>query len=285
MTSAEHPVASLLAAAARPDPLDYEQQHQFLVHLEAAARSADPAEQRGAREAIARFGGRRDIYADVERALGRLRTLEREPVVLAGTIGDVTAMLRGESTIRAKGLSVIWTSILAAGVGTIVVVVAALAYTAPTHQFFLNIVGLCLLIASITQALFGFAVRRRVDDVRILALNLAAAVLMLGAVGLVVVEKPLGGPTSSIAVDIAVAFTLRGAALAVTAAAARDLPERNVYMGLGVAHLVEAAIMLAMLTEPADRMYVDQLVDMTALGFLMLGIIHIAAAVAIRKRA
>jgi hypothetical protein len=56
-------------------PIDHDRQHVILVSLEPALRSRDREERRGGSDILERFSERRDIFADVDRAITRLRQL------------------------------------------------------------------------------------------------------------------------------------------------------------------------------------------------------------------
>jgi TIR domain len=64
--------------------LDHDQQHQILHQLEPALTSFDPLERRGGLDILERFSTRRDLYADVDRAITRLRQLPAQPVPVDG---------------------------------------------------------------------------------------------------------------------------------------------------------------------------------------------------------
>jgi len=61
------------------NPLDHDQQHQILHQLEPALASFDPLERRGGHDILERFSTRHDLYADVDRAITRLRQLPNQP--------------------------------------------------------------------------------------------------------------------------------------------------------------------------------------------------------------
>ena len=60
--------------------LDHDQQHQILRQLEPALTSFDPLERRGGGDILERFSTRPDLYADVDRAITRLKQLPSQPV-------------------------------------------------------------------------------------------------------------------------------------------------------------------------------------------------------------
>ncbi len=64
--------------------IDHDQQHQILVQLEPALRSTDPEERRGGIDILERLSSRRDIYADVDRTITRLRSLADQSAPLDG---------------------------------------------------------------------------------------------------------------------------------------------------------------------------------------------------------
>jgi hypothetical protein len=61
-----------------PEPLTHEQQHQILIQLEPALRSADAEERRGRRHVLDVFSRRDDLYADVDRTLAQFGIARRE---------------------------------------------------------------------------------------------------------------------------------------------------------------------------------------------------------------
>src|SRR5271165_1685654 len=56
----------------QPQPLTHAQQHQILIQLQPALRSADPEEREAGRHVRKMFSGRDDLYADVDRTLAQL---------------------------------------------------------------------------------------------------------------------------------------------------------------------------------------------------------------------
>jgi TIR domain len=60
--------------------IDHDQQHHILLQLEPALTSLDPLERRGGSDILERFSRRSDLYADVDRAITRLRQLADQPV-------------------------------------------------------------------------------------------------------------------------------------------------------------------------------------------------------------
>ena len=56
----------------QPQPLTHAQQHQILIQLQPALRSADPEEREAGRYVRKMFSGRDDLYADVDRTLAQL---------------------------------------------------------------------------------------------------------------------------------------------------------------------------------------------------------------------
>jgi DNA-binding beta-propeller fold protein YncE len=71
-------------------PIDHDRQHVILVRLEPALRSRDREERRGGSDILERFSERRDIFADVDRVITRLRQLvpDDAEAPAAGTDAD-----------------------------------------------------------------------------------------------------------------------------------------------------------------------------------------------------
>jgi hypothetical protein len=59
--------------------LNHERQRGILLHVERALRSFDPGERRGGRDVLQRMAVRPDLYADIDRGLGCLRSLSDQP--------------------------------------------------------------------------------------------------------------------------------------------------------------------------------------------------------------
>jgi hypothetical protein len=73
-------LTDLINLITQPNALDHDQQHQILHQLEPALTAFDPLERRGGRDILERFSARGDLYADVDRAITRLRQLGDQPV-------------------------------------------------------------------------------------------------------------------------------------------------------------------------------------------------------------
>ena len=73
-------LTDLIDLITQANVLDHDQQHQVLRQLEPALTSFDPLERQGGRDILERFGRRPDLYADVDRAITRLRQLSDQPV-------------------------------------------------------------------------------------------------------------------------------------------------------------------------------------------------------------
>jgi hypothetical protein len=73
-------LTDLIDLITQANALDHDQQHQILHQLEPALTSFDPLERRGGDDILQRFSARRDLYADVDRAITRLRQLPTQPV-------------------------------------------------------------------------------------------------------------------------------------------------------------------------------------------------------------
>src|SRR4029077_19014187 len=59
-------LSDLVEQVGQPEPLTHQQQHQILIQLEPALRSADAEERRGGRYVLEVFRRRGDLYADVD---------------------------------------------------------------------------------------------------------------------------------------------------------------------------------------------------------------------------
>ena len=64
-------LSDLIEQVGQAQPLTHAQQHQILIQLQHALRSADPEEREGGRYARKMFSSRDDLYADVERTLAQ----------------------------------------------------------------------------------------------------------------------------------------------------------------------------------------------------------------------
>ena len=73
-------LTDLIDLITQANALDHDQQHQILHQLEPALSSFDPLERRGGYDILQRFSARRDLYADVDRAITRLKQLPTQPV-------------------------------------------------------------------------------------------------------------------------------------------------------------------------------------------------------------
>ena len=65
-------LSDLMEQVGQPEPLTHAQQHQILIQLQPALRSADPEEREGGRYVLKMFSSRDDLYADVDRTLAQL---------------------------------------------------------------------------------------------------------------------------------------------------------------------------------------------------------------------
>ena len=64
-------LSDLVEQVGQSEPLTQQQQHQILIQLEPALRSADAEERRGGRYVLEMFSRRGDLYADVDRTLAQ----------------------------------------------------------------------------------------------------------------------------------------------------------------------------------------------------------------------
>ena len=65
-------LSDLVEQVGQAEPLTQQQQHQILIQLEPALRSADAEERRGGRYVLEMFSRRGDLYADVDRTLAQM---------------------------------------------------------------------------------------------------------------------------------------------------------------------------------------------------------------------
>ena len=65
-------LSDLVEQVGQSEPLTQQQQHQILIQLEPALRSADAEERRGGRYVLEMFSRRGDLYADVDRTLAQM---------------------------------------------------------------------------------------------------------------------------------------------------------------------------------------------------------------------
>jgi hypothetical protein len=65
-------LSDLVEQVGQPEPLTHAQQHQILIQLQPALRSANPEEREGRRYVLKMFSRRDDLYADVDRTLAQL---------------------------------------------------------------------------------------------------------------------------------------------------------------------------------------------------------------------
>ena len=84
-------LSDLVEQVGQPEPLTQQQQHQILIQLEPALRSADAEERRGGRYVLEVFSRRGDLYADVDRTLSQkaLAELDTESPNAEGVAADV----------------------------------------------------------------------------------------------------------------------------------------------------------------------------------------------------
>jgi uncharacterized membrane protein HdeD (DUF308 family) len=322
----------------QPTEIDHDQQHQILHQLEPALTSLDPLERRGGRDILERFSARRELYADVDRALSRLRSLGDQPAQVASEIDTIAgrdspeARPRGEPThieppksptptteaptreptarsvlrdappapadhsraaadrsgaIRDQRratpkppdmLGHLWISTLASGVLTILVGIILLLWPGKTLIVVGILFGLYLLIASIAQAFFGFAIRRAAIS-RVLLFIGGAACLMLAALAVVSAE-PTYFYFRWLPFYLGVGLMFRGGAQTVAAVIDHDLPGRSFYIFLGVISLIACIVILAW---PFDSRVVLALVG--GLSLLVIGVCEIVSSFGIHKAA
>ena len=98
-------LSDLVDQVSQPDPLTHEQQHQILVQLQPALRSADPEERGGGRYVLETFNKRQDLYADVDRTLAQLGLAQQDtqPPGVAAEGGDQHAPTVPEAPAEGRG--------------------------------------------------------------------------------------------------------------------------------------------------------------------------------------
>ncbi|MGA7053011.1 MAG: LpqN/LpqT family lipoprotein [Mycobacterium sp.] len=84
-------LSDLVEQVGQHEPLTQQQQHQILILLEPALRSADAEERRGGRYVLEMFSRRGDLYADVDRTLAQMGLADHdtEPRSAQGVAADV----------------------------------------------------------------------------------------------------------------------------------------------------------------------------------------------------
>jgi hypothetical protein len=70
-------LSDLVEEVGQPEPLTFAQQHQIVIQLQHALRSADPEEREGGCHVLEMFSRRDDLYADADRVLAQLRLANR----------------------------------------------------------------------------------------------------------------------------------------------------------------------------------------------------------------
>lgn len=324
----------------QPSEIDHDRQHQILHQLEPALTSLDPLERRGGRDILERFSARRELYADVDRAISRLRTLGDQPAQVVGEIdtiagqdsseakpsyepthvqppntptraderpsreptarsvrrdtppapadhsrrvADQSDAIRDQRRATPKPpdlLGHVWVSTLASGVLTVLVGIVLLLWPSPDLLVVGMLFGLYLLIASIAQAFFGFAMRRAAIGPALLFIS-GAACLMLAVSASSLFQLPFsGGYLYSVAIDLAFGLMLRGGAQTVAAVIDRGLPGRSAHVGVGVIYLIAGVVILAV---PFDSSAVLALV--AGLSLVVIGACEIVSSFGIRKAA
>jgi uncharacterized membrane protein HdeD (DUF308 family) len=324
----------------QPSEIDHDRQHQILHQLEPALTALDPLERRGGRDILERFSARRELYADVDRAISRLRTLGDQPAEVASEIDTVAGQDSSEAkpsgepthvqppkspiatgetptreptarsvrsdapsapadhsrvvadqsgTIRDQRratpkppdlLDHLWISTLASGVLTVLVGIVLLLWPGLTWLIVGMLFGLYLLIASIAQAFFGFAMRRAAIGSALLFIS-GAACLMLAVSAFTLFQFPfIGGHFHSVAIDLAFGLMLGGGAQTVAAVIDHDLPARGAHIGVGVINLIASVVILAV---PFDSSNV--LVVVAGLSLVVIGGCEIVSSFGIRKAA
>jgi hypothetical protein len=92
-------LTDIIDLVSQPSALDHDQQRHIIDQLEPALDSVDPEERRGGHDILETLGRRDDLYADVYRALTRLRSLGEQPVTV-GSDQDTTDAAAAEPPTR-----------------------------------------------------------------------------------------------------------------------------------------------------------------------------------------
>src|SRR5271166_5221990 len=106
----------LVERMGQPQPLTHAQQHQILIQLQPALRSADPEEREAGRYVRKMFSGRDDLYADVDRTLAQLELADHLDVAArldqaAQTAQRCKALVDEMTTLHQAGQ---WDAVVAA---------------------------------------------------------------------------------------------------------------------------------------------------------------------------
>jgi serine/threonine protein phosphatase PrpC len=76
--------------------LDHDQQRHILHQLEPALRSIDPEERRGGRDILEMLSSRDDLYADVDRTISRLKSIDDAAASVRATRAPSTAVAESD---------------------------------------------------------------------------------------------------------------------------------------------------------------------------------------------
>lgn len=111
-------LSGVVDRVAQDEPLTQDEQRRILDQLQTALGSADPEEQQGGREILARFSKRADLFADVARRLGQLAAHHDTPEAPRPRWGQTAAP---RSPTRAKIIAAILTAVLIGAVSVAVI--------------------------------------------------------------------------------------------------------------------------------------------------------------------
>ncbi len=294
-------LTNLVDLATKADPLDYEQQHQVLLQLETALRSTDPEERRGGHDIMERFSSRRDIYADVDRTIDRLRSLadvsesvatkeQRKPSPPETKMRFSPPTVRRDKPTSPEAipnqnvLRHVWKSTLASGVLGLIMG-ALLAFATPVTLTAATVfVSVYLLICGASQVILAYAM---FGWARNLLLVSGAASLLFAAVAFVVVQNtalPSDRPYM-VGAMFGMGFLTRGLAEAVSAARAR-MPGRRWYIFMGAVSVVAGIFLLIPAPTPSDPVLKMELARiMVASGWCLAiyGVVETVSSYGIRR--
>jgi uncharacterized membrane protein HdeD (DUF308 family) len=188
------------------------------------------------------------------------------------TIPDLSGQL-WKSTLASGVLTV-----MASGVLTVILVLASVGSPGPSRVVVSMSFGLYLLIASITQAFFGFAIRRTAIGSVLLFISSATCLILA-----VLTCARLGGDWDyfyrPLVINLGIGVMLRGGAPAVAASIDRDLPGRAFYIFLSVVSLIAGSVILGVSFN--HGMIVRSIFP--GVSLLVIGVCEIAASFQIRN--
>ena len=96
-------LSDLADQVSQAGPLTHEQQRQIIAQVETALRSADREEQQGGQYILDNLSKRGELYADVDRALARLREQNQSRVQPGAIVNRTLAKLLAQGQARMPG--------------------------------------------------------------------------------------------------------------------------------------------------------------------------------------